>query len=151
MAGKSAKPASPVRARGRPPETARVEAYLAACAEPHQSTLRRVREVIRSAAPEAVEIIYYQMPAFHQNGGVICYAAFRNHCSLFPMSARTRRDFADELAGYPGGAGTIQFPPDKPPPAALIRRIVKARIAENDTRVASRNTSKAAKKLAAKK
>ena len=109
--------------------------------EPHQTSLRKVRAAIRAAAPEAIETIYYQMPAIHQGVGVICYSAFKNHCSLFPMSAGTRRDFANELTKYLGGAGTIQFPPDKPPPATLIRRIVKARLAEIAATVAKKKAA----------
>lgn len=150
MARKTAKTAAAPGKRTREPDTVRVEAYLAACPEPHQTSLRKVRGVILAAAPDAIEIIHYQMPAIHQGVGVICYAAFKNHCSLFPMSARTRRDFSDELAGYPGGAGTIQFPPDKPPPAALIRKIVKARLAEIALRVAARKAKKTPPKKPAK-
>jgi uncharacterized protein YdhG (YjbR/CyaY superfamily) len=64
------------------------------------------------------------------------YAAFKEHCSFFPMSGRLVEEFADELKAYKTSKGTIQFPVDKPLPAALVKKMVKARVAQNETKKA---------------
>src|SRR5271157_1200080 len=95
-----------------------VDKYLAGVAEPARSTLNRVRAVIRSVVPaEATEGISYGMPAFLYKGSLIGYAAFKDHCSLFPMSAALIDELEDELAKYRTSKGTLQFPLDKPFPA----------------------------------
>ena len=110
-----------------------VEAYLATVPEPARGTLNKLRAVIRSAAPaEATEGLSYGMPAFKYKGPLVAYASFANHCSLFPMSAATIEAFKDELTGYETAKGTIRFTVEKPLPAALVKRIVKARIADNE-------------------
>jgi uncharacterized protein YdhG (YjbR/CyaY superfamily) len=107
-----------------------VEEYLAGVPEPARTTLNKIRAVIRSAAPaEATEAISYGMPGFKHNGPVIWYAAFSNHCSVFPTASVIEK-FKDELKGYKTSKGTIQFPVDKPLPAALVKKMVKARLAE---------------------
>ena len=89
-----------------------------------------MRALIRSAVPkDATEVISYRMPAFRQKKIIVWYAAFSGHCSLFPTAAVIKK-YTDELAGYKISKGTIQFPLDKPLPIALIRRLVKARVAE---------------------
>jgi uncharacterized protein YdhG (YjbR/CyaY superfamily) len=122
---KKAKPGKSV------PET--VDEYLAAVPEPARSTLQKIRATIRSAAPaDATEVISYRIPAFKYKGGLLMwYAAFFGHCSLFPTAA-VIAEFKDELKGYTVSKGTIQYPVDKPLPAALVKRMVKARIAENE-------------------
>ena len=114
-----------------------VETYLAAVPEPARSTLEKMRATIRAAAPaEATEAISYGMPAFRYKGALVGYAAFKNHCSFFPMSAALLDDFKDELGACRTSKGTIQFPLDKPLPATLVRKIVKARAAENERKKA---------------
>ena len=109
-----------------------VEEYLARLPEPAQSTLKHVREVIRSVVPkETIEVISYGMPMFKYNGMLVGYAAFKNHCSLFPTGSGVLDQFEKELKGYRTSKGTIQFPPDKGFPDALLKKIVKARVAEN--------------------
>jgi len=99
--------------------------------EPARGTLKKVRSAIRSVAPKsAVEVISYGIPMFKYKGQLVGYAAFANHCSLFPGGIVD--EFRDELAGYKLSKGTIQFPPDKPLPAALIRKLVKFAAARND-------------------
>lgn len=106
--------------------------YLARIPEPAQSALQHVRAVIRSVVPkEATEVISYGIPMFKFNGMLVGYAAFKNHCSLFPTGSGVLDRFEKELQGYRTSKGTIQFPPDKPLPDALIKKIVKARVAEN--------------------
>jgi len=107
-----------------------VEDHLAAVPEPARSTLQLVRKAIRSAMPaEATEAISYGIPAFMYNGPLVWFAAFSNHCSLFP-GASVIKAFKNELKGYKTSKGTIHFPVDKPLPAALVKRMVKARLAE---------------------
>ena len=107
-----------------------VAAYLDGIPEPARTTLQKVRAAIRSAAPpEAREILSYGIPAFHYKGVLVWFAAFSKHCSLFPTH-RVIEQFKDELKGFPVSKGTIQFPLDKPLPAALIRRLVRARVAQ---------------------
>lgn len=110
-----------------------VSAYLAAVPEPARTTLKKVQAVIRSVVPpEATEAIGYGIPGFRYKGALVWYAAFKEHCSFFPGNASLVKTFKEDLEGYPTSKGTIRFPVDKPLPAALLRKIVKARIAEND-------------------
>ncbi len=107
-----------------------VDEYLARVPEPARTTLNKVRAVIRSVVPpETTEAISYGVPAFKLKGPVIWYAAFSKHCSVFPTAAVIEQ-FKDELKGYTTSKGTIQFPVDKPLPAALLKKMVKARLAE---------------------
>jgi uncharacterized protein YdhG (YjbR/CyaY superfamily) len=97
--------------------------YLANVPEPARGTLQKVRAAIRAAAPkDATEAISYGMPAFKYKGSLVGYAAFKNHCSFFPMNASLVGQFAAELTNYTTSKGTIQFPVDKPLPAALVKK-----------------------------
>jgi uncharacterized protein YdhG (YjbR/CyaY superfamily) len=117
--------------------TSAVEAYLTKVAEPARTTLEKVRATIRSAVPaEATEGISYSMPAFQYKGVLLGYGAYKDHCSLFPMSAALLDSMAEEVKGYRTSKGTIQFALDKPLPAALVKKIVKARVAQNKLRKA---------------
>jgi uncharacterized protein YdhG (YjbR/CyaY superfamily) len=113
-----------------------VDEYLARVPEPARSTLNRIRAVIRSAVPpDATEVISYRIPTFKYKGSsLLGFAAFSNHCSLFPMSLAVMETFKNELKGFDTSKGTIHFPVDKPLPAGLVKRIVKARILENEHR-----------------
>ena len=111
-----------------------VDEYLAAVPEPARTTLSKIRATIRSVAPEATEKISYGIPSFQYKGGLVGYAAFSRHCSFFPMSASLLDAFEDELAGFRTSKGTLQFPLDTPLPAALVKKIVKARIAQNESK-----------------
>jgi uncharacterized protein YdhG (YjbR/CyaY superfamily) len=114
----------------RVPKT--VDEYLAGVPEPARSTLKKIRATIRSAVPaEATEAISYRMPAFKYKGLLMWYAAFADHCSFFPGSSVIAA-FKNELKGYSVSKGTIRFPTDKPLPAALVKKLVKARVAENE-------------------
>lgn len=115
---------------GKRPKT--VDEYLAKVPEPALSTLKHVRKVIQSVVPkETTEVISYGIPMFKFNGMLVGYAAFKDHCSLFPTGSGVLDQFTKELAGYRTSKGTIQFPPDKPLPDALIKKIVRARVKEN--------------------
>ena len=113
-----------------------VEGYLARVPEPARSTLEKVRATIRSAVPkDATEILSYGMPTFRHNGrNVVAYAAFKDHCSLFPLQASLIDAMKDELKAYRTSKGTLQFSVDKPLPASLLKKMVRARLAENDIR-----------------
>ena len=103
--------------------------YLARVPEPARSTLKKIRAAIRSAVPpEATEVISYGIPAFRYKGVLVWFAAFSQHCSLFP-TASVIEAFKNELKGFVISKGTIQFPVDKPLPAALVKKMVKARVA----------------------
>lgn len=109
-----------------------VDEYLASVPEPACSSLKHLRKVIQSVVPkETTEVISYGIPMFKFNGMLVGYAAFKNHCSLFPTGSGVIEKFAKELKGYSTSRGTIQFPSDKPLPDALVKKIVKARVAEN--------------------
>ena len=110
-----------------------VDEYLAGVPEPACSTLKRIRAVIRSVVPaETTEVISYGIPMFKYKGMLVGYAAFSNHCSFFPMSYAVIEKFKKELQGLLAAKGTIRFPVDKPLPATLVKRLVKARVAEKD-------------------
>jgi len=107
-----------------------VDEYLARVPEPARSTLNRIRAVIRSAVPPAAtETIGYGMPAFRYKEVLVWFAAFSDHCSLFP-TASVIEAYKKELRGFYTSKGTIHFPTDKPLPAALIKKLVKARAAQ---------------------
>jgi uncharacterized protein YdhG (YjbR/CyaY superfamily) len=107
-----------------------VEEYLAGVPKATRGTFKKLRAAVRSAVPrDAVETISYQIPAFKQKVVLIWFAAFANHCSLFP-TASVIDDFKAELKDFSTSKGTIHFPIDKPLPTALVKRIVKARVAE---------------------
>jgi len=111
-----------------------VDEYLAGVPEPARSTLNKIRAAIRSAVPpEASETISYRIPAFKYKGVLLWFAAFRNHCSFFP-TASVIDAFKNELKGYSISKGTIQFPTDKPLPAALVKKMVKVRVAQNESK-----------------
>ena len=112
-----------------------VHEYLAAVPEPARSTLKKVRAAIRAVVPpEATEAIGYGVPTFRYKGPLVGFAAFSKHCSFFPMSPLVQSSFREELQDFQTSKGAIRFPVDKPLPAALIRKLVKARIAENVSR-----------------
>ena len=111
-----------------------VNEYLASVPEPARSTLNKIRAAIRSAAPpEATETISYGIPAFKYKGVMAWYAAFSNHCSLFP-TASVVEAFKEELKGFTTSKGTIHFPTDKPLPAALVKKMVKLRVAQIESK-----------------
>ncbi len=111
--------------------------YIAHVPEPARTTLNKIRAMIRSAVPpEATETISYGIPTFQYKGSLVAFAAFSRHCSFFPMSATLIAEF-DELQQYDTSKGTIRFPVDKPPSAALIKKLVKARVAQNERKAAS--------------
>jgi uncharacterized protein YdhG (YjbR/CyaY superfamily) len=122
-------PTKAVRTRKAKGTAQSVDEYMALLPGPAQGKLQQVRALIRSAVPaDTTETISYGIPAFKQKRVLVWYAAFVNHWSLFPTAAVIEQ-FKDNLKGYTISKGTIQFPLDKPIPTALIRKLVKARVA----------------------
>ena len=110
-----------------------IDEYLANVPEPARSTLQRIRAVVRSAVPAgATEAISYGIPTFKYNGSLLAFAAFSKHCSVFPMSYAVITMLKRELENFEVSKGTIRFPLNKPLPAALVKKIVKARLAEKE-------------------
>ncbi|MBZ5594051.1 MAG: DUF1801 domain-containing protein [Acidobacteriia bacterium] len=110
-----------------------VDEYLAGVPEPARGTLNRVRAVIRSIVPpEATEVISYRIPIFKYKGMLLGFAAFPDHCSLFVMNPSVMEVFRNELKNFQTSKGTIRFPVDKPLSAALVKKLVRARIAQNE-------------------
>jgi uncharacterized protein YdhG (YjbR/CyaY superfamily) len=109
-----------------------VDEYFSRLPPQSRAFLQRLRNTIKEAAPEAEEVLSYRIPAFSQHGILVYYAAFEDHCSLFVGSASVRRRFALELEPFAGGKGTVRFTRERPLPDELVKRIVKARIEENE-------------------
>ena len=128
---KSGNRSSPAKGNGAPNN---VDEYLAGVPQPARSTLNKIRVAIRSAVPsEATETISYGIPAFKHKGVLVWFAAFSNHCSFFP-TASVIAAFKNELKGFSTSKGTIQFPTDKPLPAALVKKMVKLRVAQIESK-----------------
>ena len=112
---------------------ASVDDYLASLNDEQRVALEKLRKTIRTAAPKAEECISYDIPAYRQNGRLlVAFAAAKKHCSFFP-GALPVATHQDELKGYSTSKGTVRFPADHPLPAALVRKLVKTRIAERGT------------------
>jgi uncharacterized protein YdhG (YjbR/CyaY superfamily) len=108
-----------------------IDEYLGAQSEEKRIALEKLRKTIKTTAPKAEECISYGLAAFRQNGMLVAFGATANHCAFYLMSSSTVKAHKDELKNYDTSKGTIRFQPDKPLPAALVRKLVKARIAEN--------------------
>jgi uncharacterized protein YdhG (YjbR/CyaY superfamily) len=104
-----------------------IDDYIAGFPEHTGKLLLQMREIIRQAAPDADEVISYQMPAFKQKGILVYYAAYKNHIGFYPM-ANAIEEFKSELSPYKWTKGTIQFPLDQPLPVELITRIIEFRV-----------------------
>jgi uncharacterized protein YdhG (YjbR/CyaY superfamily) len=126
-----------------PGKATTIDGYLAGVDAEKRAALQALRRVIRAALPGAEEGISYGIAAFRRDGKpVVGFGATARHCALFLMSGRTVADHAAELAGYDTSKGTIRFQPDDPLPAALVRKLVKARLAENAEAAGGRKAGK---------
>jgi len=111
-----------------------VDEYLAALSDQQRAALEKLRQTIKSAAPDAEECISYDIPTYRVNGKMlVSFGAAANHCAFYP-GAHPIRAHEDELAGYDTDKGTVRFQPDRPLPAALVRKLVKTRVAERTSR-----------------
>ncbi len=122
-----------------------VEKYLKALPAEQREVLEKLRQTILSVAKGAEEKISYGMPTVYYKGNLVHYAAFTNHMSLFGASAFMTKELKDELEGYKTSKGTIQFTVEKPLPVTLVKRIVKARMQENDANAEVKAVKKAKK------
>ena len=130
-----------------------VEHWLSRLDAKQRAALEKLRAQIRAAAPGAEELISYGQPTFKLHGHLVAFGAFKNHLSFFPMNSVVIARYADDLDSYETSKGTIQFSPEKPIPAAIVKKIVKERIAQNleiaDARAAKKKPAQ--KKRAAAK
>jgi uncharacterized protein YdhG (YjbR/CyaY superfamily) len=118
------------------PSVETVDDYLAALPAKERAVLQELRRVIKSAAPEAEEVISYNIPLYKHRGHLVGFGAFKDHCSLFVTNSAVREQFARELEPYEVEHTTIHFTAENPLPAPLVKKIVKARVAENEARAA---------------
>lgn len=118
-----------------------IDEYIGAFPDDVQQILQQIRQTIRAAAPDAQETISYQMPTFTLHGNLVHFAAFKKHIGFYPVPTGIEA-FREDLAGYVGGKGSVQFPLDQPMPYDLIRRIVTFRVAENLARAEAKRRKK---------
>jgi uncharacterized protein YdhG (YjbR/CyaY superfamily) len=112
-----------------------IDEYLAALSDDKRAALEKLRKTIRAAVPKAEECISYGLAAFRLAGKpLVGFGAAANHCAFYPMSSTTVKAHQDDLKAYDTSKGAIRFQADKPLPVALVRKLVKARIAENERR-----------------
>jgi uncharacterized protein YdhG (YjbR/CyaY superfamily) len=112
-----------------------IDEYLAVLSDDKRAALEKLRKAIKAAAPRAEECISYRLPAFRLDGKMlVAFGARENHCAFYPMSSSTVVDHAGALKGYDTSKGTVRFEAKRPLPVALVRMLVKARIAENADR-----------------
>ena len=115
-----------------------VDAYIAAQKEDKQPVLEHIRQVIRRIVPQAEETISYQIPMYKYHGMLVGFAAHTNHCSFTTANATTLEMFREALNGYKFSPSTVQFSPEKPLPDELLERIIRQRVAENESRAAAK-------------
>ena len=117
-------------------------AYLAALPHDQRRVLKKLRATIKSVAPKATEKISYRMPLYFYPGYLVGFAAFTNHCSFFVMNYKAMGMLKKELKPYLRATATLHFTPEKPLPVTLVKKIVKARIEENETKQRGRQSKK---------
>lgn len=133
----------------KPSGQADIDSYIAQFPREVAEILERVRVTIRKAAPEAEEVISYQMPAFRQNGILVFFAGWKQHIGLYPPI--TGDDALEQaVARYAGPKGNLQFPLDEPIPYKLIERVVKHRVKQNTAKAAAKGKTSKAKATGAK-
>lgn len=118
-----------------------IDGYISQFSADVQVILERVRETIRNAAPEAKEIISYQMPAFKQHGILVYFAAWKKHIGMYPPISGDK-SLEQAIARYAGAKGNLQFPLDEPLPLKLIERIVKLRLKQDAEKAAAKRKNK---------
>ena len=118
-----------------PGKPATTDEYLAALSDDKRAALEKLRRTIRAAAPKAEECMSYGLPAFRLNGPLVAFGATARHCAFYPMSGSIVAEFKTDLNQFETSKGTIRFQPDRPIPPPLVRKLVKARIAQNNAAV----------------
>lgn len=131
------------KTKSTPPES--IDEYLDALPETPRATLDKLRKTIHTIVPEAEETISYMIPTFKYKGGLVGFGATVNHCALYVMSPAVMESMKDELTSYDTSKGTIRFPHNKPLPATLLKKIITARIRENEDIIRQREIKKRAK------
>src|SRR5262245_35193850 len=124
----------------RIPRAETVDGYLATLPKDARAALEKLRKTIKAAAPKATEGISYQIPTFKHQGMLVAFAAFEGHCGFYVISEKVLRAHAAELKDYQLNKASIRFPANKPIPATLVTKLVKARVAENEARRANGNS-----------
>jgi uncharacterized protein YdhG (YjbR/CyaY superfamily) len=122
-----------------------IDEYLQRLPEKERAVLTKLRQTIKAAAPLAEELISYHIPSFKYHYMLVGFAAFKSHCSFFVMSASVLKPFSEDLSHFKTATGTIQFTVDKPIPATLIKKLVKARLEENEARLSAVSINKSVK------
>jgi len=116
-------------------KAATFDEYLASVSPKQRAALEKLRKTIKAIVPEAEECISYGLAAFRLHGKpLVAFGATANHCAFFPMDGTTVAAFAKELVDFETSKGTIRFQPEKPLPAALVKKLVKARLGERQER-----------------
>lgn len=109
-----------------------IDEYLASVKPEQRTVLQKVRRAINATAPKVEECIRYGIPAFRLNGRLLVFfGAWASHCAFYPGSSTTLKKFREDLKGFQVSKGTVRFSPDNPLPIAMVKKLVKARIAEN--------------------
>lgn len=130
-----------MRSKTRTPPPTSIDEYLARVSDDKRAVLEQLRKTIRAVVPTAEECISYQMPAFRHEGRVLVYfAAAAKHCAFYPGGIVN--EFEDDLGAFETSKGTIRFQPERPLPASLVKKIVKARVAQNAAKASSAKASK---------
>jgi uncharacterized protein YdhG (YjbR/CyaY superfamily) len=114
----------------KPAQPTDIDSYIAAFPSEVQMVLQQIRNTIKAAAPDATEAIKYAMPTFIDHGNLVHFAAYTNHIGFY-ATPTAHMEFADALASYKVGKGSVQFPLNKPLPLDLITRMVKFRVRQN--------------------
>jgi uncharacterized protein YdhG (YjbR/CyaY superfamily) len=126
---------------GKMKTAASVDEYISTAEPKAKKALRDIRKTIKAAAPKAEEVISYQIPGYKYHGMLVFFAAWKNHISLYP-APWSAESLKKEMSVYEGSKGTIKFPLDKPMPLALIKKMVKYRLKENEMKVVLKKTIK---------
>ncbi len=130
-------------------ESANVDDYLSKLPVKERTLLQNLRKIILTTAPKAKEVIGYGMPGYQYHGMLVYFAAFKNHCSFFPGTSMLEQ-FGKEAELFKTSKGTLQFTADKPLPATLVKKIVKARMKQNEEREHARELKKVSTKKSKK-
>jgi uncharacterized protein YdhG (YjbR/CyaY superfamily) len=126
-----------MRSTKRIPKT--IDEYLVSVNAYHRDALQKIRATVHAMAPNAEECISYGIPAFRMNGrSLVFFGAWANYCALYPGSSATLKKFRNALRDFQTSKGTLRFSPGKPLPVALVKRLVKTRIAENNDRATTK-------------